>query len=113
MSLTTKKINFCIAFGCMYKGTIPGRITICEDGLIFQTSRMTGSMILVECAYKDIIGVKKTKQYDMLVWHTNGIDISLSDGVVLHFENVIKRDDCFNRLISASSDEGGGAWRKM
>ncbi|KAG2236230.1 hypothetical protein INT48_008590 [Thamnidium elegans] len=97
------------AFGCMYKGTIPGRIGLRENGFIFQTSRMTGGKILVECVFNDIIGVKKTKQYDILVWHSTGIDISLSDGVTLHFENVLRRDDCFNRLVSAS----GGEWKKM
>lgn len=93
----------------MYKGTIPGRIGLRENGFIFQTSRMTGGKILVECVFDDIIGVKKTKQYDILVWHSTGIDISLSDGVTLHFENVLRRDDCFNKLVSAS----GGEWKKM
>ncbi|KAI9267671.1 hypothetical protein EDC94DRAFT_582374 [Helicostylum pulchrum] len=90
-------------------GTIPGRIGLRENGFIFQTSRMTGGKILVECVFEDIIGVKKTKQYDILVWHSTGIDISLADGVTLHFENVLRRDDCFNRLVSAS----GGEWKKM
>lgn len=96
----------------MYRGTIPGRIGILENGFIFQTSRMTGGNTIVECAYNDIIGVKKTKQYDMFVWHSNGIDISLSDNTTLHFENVLRRDDCFNRLLSASGDDGG-EWKKM
>ncbi|KAI7893134.1 uncharacterized protein EV154DRAFT_502575 [Mucor mucedo] len=100
------------AFGCLYRGTIPGRIGIQENGFIFQTSRMTGSNVIVECAYTDIVGVKKTKQYDMLVWHSNGVDISLADGTTLHFENVLRRDECFNRLLSASGDEGG-EWKKM
>ncbi|KAI8643547.1 hypothetical protein BD408DRAFT_414752 [Parasitella parasitica] len=98
-------------FGCMYKGTIPGRIKIRSNGVVFQTSRMTGGKILVECAFDDIVGVKKTKQYDMLVWHASGIDISTMDGHVLPFENVIRRDDCFNRLVAASGE--GGEWKKM
>lgn len=73
---------------------------------------MTGSKILVECAFADIVGVKKTKQFDMLVWHANGIDVSMVDGGVLKFENVLRRDECFNRLISASGEEGG-EWKKM
>lgn len=100
-----------IAFGCMYKGTIPGRINLRGNGFVFQTSRMTGGKVLVECAFDDIVGVKKTKQYDMLVWHANGIDISTTDGHVLKFENVLRRDDCFNRLVAAS--DAGGEWKKM
>lgn len=73
---------------------------------------MTGSNIIVDCAYTDINGVKKTKQYDMLVWHSNGIDISLADNTILHFENVLRRDECFNRLVAASGDDGG-EWKKM
>ncbi|KAF1803376.1 hypothetical protein V8B55DRAFT_1504990 [Mucor lusitanicus] len=99
------------AFGCMYKGTIPGRINLRGNGFVFQTSRMTGGKVLVECAFDDIVGVKKTKQYDMLVWHANGIDISTTDGHVLKFENVLRRDDCFNRLVAAS--DAGGEWKKM
>ena len=110
--LKTHLINFKVAFGCMYNGNIPGRIVLQENGFIFQTTRMTGSKVLVECAFTDIIGVKKTKQYDVVVWHASGIDISISDGSVLHFENVMKRDECFNRLVSAS-DEDGGHWKKM
>ncbi|GAN06987.1 hypothetical protein MAM1_0144c06477 [Mucor ambiguus] len=100
-----------IAFGCMYKGTIPGRINLRGNGFVFQTSRMTGGKVLVECAFDDIVGVKKTKQYDMLVWHASGIDISTTDGHVLKFENVLRRDDCFNRLVAAS--DAGGEWKKM
>ncbi|CAO3624615.1 unnamed protein product [Mucor hiemalis] len=100
------------AFGCMYKGNIPGRIMVRSNGFVFQTSRMTGGKILVECAFSDIVGVKKTKQFDVVVWHSNGIDISISDGTTLHFENVLRRDDCFNRLVSASGGDGG-EWKKM
>jgi hypothetical protein len=96
----------------MYKGNIPGRISIHSNEFIFQTSRMTGSRILVECAFTDIVGVKKTKQFDMLVWHANGIDVSMADGTILKFENVLRRDECFNRLVSASGEEGG-EWKKM
>jgi hypothetical protein len=96
----------------MYKGNIPGRIMLRDNGFVFQMSRMTGGKILVECAFADIVGVKKTKQYDVVVWHSNGIDISISDGSTLHFENVLRRDDCFNRLVSASGDDGG-EWKKM
>jgi hypothetical protein len=96
----------------MYKGNIPGRISIRSNGFLFQTSRMTGSKVLVECAFTDIVGVKKTKQLDMLVWHAKGIDVSLADGAVLKFENVLGRDECFNRLVSASGEEGG-EWKKM
>lgn len=100
------------AFGCMYKGNIPGRIMVRSNGFVFQTSRMTGGKILVECAFSDIIGVKKTKSFDVVVWHASGIDISISDGSTLHFENVLRRDDCFNRLVSASGGDGG-EWKKM
>ncbi|KAI8982388.1 hypothetical protein BDF20DRAFT_866661 [Mycotypha africana] len=100
------------AFGCIYKGTIPGRIKLGRKGFIFRTARMAGARVLVECAYKDIIGVKKTKQYNMLVWHGSGIDISMADGMVLKFENVLRRDECFNRLVIASGKEGG-EWKKM
>ncbi|KAI9487493.1 MAG: hypothetical protein EXX96DRAFT_535650 [Benjaminiella poitrasii] len=99
-------------FGCMYKGSIPGRIYLRGNGFIFQTSRMTGSKVLVECAFRDIVGVKKTKQYDMFVLRSQGIDISIADGMVLKFENVLRRDDCFNRLVSASGKDGG-EWKKM
>lgn len=83
-----------------------------SNGFVFQTSRMTGGKILVECAFSDIIGVKKTKSFDVVVWHASGIDISISDGSTLHFENVLRRDDCFNRLVSASGGDGG-EWKKM
>ncbi|KAI7907143.1 uncharacterized protein BX663DRAFT_494973 [Cokeromyces recurvatus] len=99
-------------FGCMYKGSIPGRIYLKRNAFIFQTSRMTGSKVLVECAFRDVIGVKKTKQYDMFVLRSHGIDISTTDGMILKFENVLHRDECFNRLVSASSKDGG-EWKKM
>ncbi|CEP10279.1 hypothetical protein [Parasitella parasitica] len=98
-------------FGCMYKGTIPGRIKIRSNGFVFQTSRMTGGKVLVECAFDEIVGVRKTKQYDMLVWHASGIDISTTDGHILKFENVIRRDACFNMLVAVSGESG--EWKKM
>lgn len=96
----------------MYQGTIPGRILLHEHEFLFQTSRMTGGKVLVRYAYDDIIGVKKTKQYNVGFWHANGLDVSLEDGATLKFEHVLKRDDCFNNLVSASNKEGS-EWKKM
>ncbi|KAI8883304.1 hypothetical protein K501DRAFT_249843 [Backusella circina FSU 941] len=99
-------------FGCMYKGSIPGRITLRDSNLIFRTSRATGGNILVECDYNDIIGVKKTKNYNMLVWHANGIEITTFDNQILSFESVFSRDECFNQIVSASGNDDC-EWKKM
>jgi hypothetical protein len=96
----------------MYKGSIPGRITLFESNFVFRTSRATGGKVLVECDYNDIIGVKKTKNYNMLVWHANGIEVSTFDNQILSFESVFNRDDCFNQIVSASGNDDC-EWKKM
>ncbi|ORY99950.1 hypothetical protein BCR43DRAFT_484605 [Syncephalastrum racemosum] len=96
-------------YGCVYKGSIPGRIILTSSGFQFRTSRVTGGRILVYYLWQDIVGVKKTKSIDVLVWHTNGLDVTTADGDELHFDNVIKRDDCFNKLVAAAGDQ----WRQI
>lgn len=98
-----------IVYGCVYKGSIPGRIILTSTGFQFRTSRVTGGRVLVYYLWQDIVGVKKTKSIDVLVWHTNGLDVTTADGDELHFDNVIKRDDCFNKLVAAAGDQ----WRQI
>ncbi|KAI8384540.1 uncharacterized protein BYT42DRAFT_612235 [Radiomyces spectabilis] len=99
----------CDTYGCMYKGTIPGRIVLTPESLQFRTSRVTGARILVDYPWSDIVGVRKTKNIDVVIWHTNGLEITTSEGEVLRFENVVKRDDCFNQLVSLSGEQ----WRHL
>ncbi|KAI7852976.1 hypothetical protein BDC45DRAFT_511985 [Circinella umbellata] len=94
-------------YGCVYRGSIPGRIVLTTQGLQFRTSRVTGAKILVYYYWRDIVSVRKSKSIDIFVWHTNGLDITTVDGEQLHFDNVIKRDDCFNRLVAAAGDRWG------
>ncbi|KAI9497951.1 hypothetical protein BDB00DRAFT_868085 [Zychaea mexicana] len=94
-------------YGCVYRGSIPGRIVLTTQGLQFRTSRVTGARILVYYYWRDIVSVRKSKSIDIFVWHTNGLDITTVDGEELHFDNVIKRDDCFNRLVAAAGDRWG------
>ncbi|KAI9322399.1 hypothetical protein BX666DRAFT_2022878 [Dichotomocladium elegans] len=94
-------------YGCVYKGSIPGRLVLTEKGLQFRASRVTGARVLVYYYWADIVSVRKTKSIDLVVWHTNGLSIKTVDGEELLFENVIKRDDCFNRLVAIAGDQ----WR--
>ncbi|KAI8136685.1 hypothetical protein BJV82DRAFT_638741 [Fennellomyces sp. T-0311] len=94
-------------YGCIYKGNIPGRILLTTNGLQFRTSRVTGAKVLVYYYWQDIVSVRKSKSINVFVWHTNGLDITTVDGEELHFDNVIKRDDCFNKLVAAAGDR----WR--
>ncbi|KAJ8661017.1 hypothetical protein O0I10_003239 [Lichtheimia ornata] len=91
-------------YGCVYRGSIPGRIILTKSGLQFRTSRVTGARVLVYYYWRDIVSVRKSKSINILVWHTNGLDITTVDGEELHFDNVIKRDDCFNKLVAAAGD---------
>lgn len=43
---------------------------------------MTGGRILVFYEWHDIVGVKKTKSIDVLLWHTNGLIVTTADGEV-------------------------------
>ena len=70
------------AYGCVYRGSIPGRIVLTTQGLQFRTSRVTGAKILVYYYWRDIISVRKSKSIDIFVWHTNGLDITTVDGEV-------------------------------
>ncbi|KAI8330510.1 hypothetical protein BC941DRAFT_440709 [Chlamydoabsidia padenii] len=100
-SIPVLKDKNCPSYGCMYQGSIPGRLVILEDGFQFRSSRMTGAKVFVDYAWQDLVSVRKTKSMDALIFHTNGLDIHLSDGQVLSFENVIKRDECFTHLVSS------------
>ncbi|ORZ23430.1 hypothetical protein BCR42DRAFT_447121 [Absidia repens] len=95
------KYKNCLSYGCMYQGSIPGRLFILEKGFQFRSSRLTGSKIFVDFDWQDLVSVRKTKSMDAFVFHTNGLDIHLSDGQVLSFDNVIKRDECFTNLVSS------------
>jgi hypothetical protein len=66
----------------MYQGSIPGRLVILDDGFQFKSSRMTGAKVFVDFAWQDLVRVKKTKSMDAFIFHTNGLDIHLSDGQV-------------------------------
>lgn len=66
----------------MYRGSIPGRIILTPKAFQFRTSRMTGGRVLVHYNWDDITGIKKTKSIDVLLWHTNGLTITTTDGEV-------------------------------
>jgi len=101
-----------IAFACKYGSTTSGYIRMDDKGFMFQSSRLRGNQILVDCLWNDIIGLKKTKGLNMIVWHATGIEVALASGETLQFNSVSKRDDCFNRMVISSRDPEG-EWKKM
>lgn len=93
--------------------------------LQFRTTRVAGARILVDYDTDDIVRIRKTKSIDLMLWHSNGLSLDMVDGEVsqsvpeffsvfycyvlivtfhqtIHFENVLKRDECFNKLLGAS-----------
>ncbi|KAI8973850.1 hypothetical protein BDB01DRAFT_908989 [Pilobolus umbonatus] len=113
MSKSTKEANNDTAadFGCIYNGNVPGWIRILNGGFVFQASRMKGNQILVDCTWDDMIGIKKTKGLNVLIWHSPGIEVSLNEGKTLKFDNVLNRDECFN-LMATSSHDQAAEWKK-
>ncbi|KAI8582789.1 hypothetical protein K450DRAFT_226914 [Umbelopsis ramanniana AG] len=81
---------------------IPGRVILAGGMLQFRTTRVAGAKILIDYDTDDIVRLRKTKSIDLMLWHTNGLSIDMNDGETIHFENVMKRDDCFNALLAAS-----------
>ncbi|KAM3582190.1 hypothetical protein VKS41_005618 [Umbelopsis sp. WA50703] len=81
---------------------IPGRIIIAAGMLQFRTTRVAGAKVLVDYDADDIVRIRKTKSIDLMLWHSNGLSLDMVDGETIHFENVLKRDDCFNKLLGAS-----------
>ncbi|KAG2186665.1 hypothetical protein INT44_002889 [Umbelopsis vinacea] len=81
---------------------IPGRVILAGGVLQFRTTRVAGAKILIDYDTDDIVRLRKTKSIDLMLWHTNGLSIDMIDGETIHFENVMKRDDCFNALLAAS-----------
>ncbi|CAO3591184.1 unnamed protein product [Absidia cylindrospora] len=81
----------CPSYGCMYQGSIPGRLFILEKGFQFRSSRLTGSKIFVDFDWQELVSVRKTKSMDAFIFHTNGLDIHLSDGQVSNFIYTIGR----------------------
>ncbi|KAF9343724.1 hypothetical protein BGX26_005304 [Mortierella sp. AD094] len=75
-------------FHCMMRGK-PGKMVITEEALMFRSARLLG---------RDT----ESRTMNIGFWSMPGIDVTDIDGKVTVFQNVVKRDDAFRKLVLTS-----------
>ncbi|KAF9421346.1 hypothetical protein BGZ76_003979 [Entomortierella beljakovae] len=80
----------------------PGRLVITDDALQFRTTKLLGRDIEVNINWDDIDTIMKSRTMNIGLWSMPGIDVTDIDGNVTVFQNVVKRDDAFRKLVYTS-----------
>ncbi|KAI1294061.1 hypothetical protein EDD11_008279 [Mortierella claussenii] len=88
-------------FHCLLRGK-PGKLVITEEALQFRTAKLLGRDIEAEIAWENIDTIKKSRTMNVGIWSMPGIDVTDIDGRVIVFQNVVRRDDAFRKLVVTS-----------
>ncbi|KAF9109280.1 hypothetical protein BGX27_007783 [Mortierella sp. AM989] len=88
-------------FHCMMRGK-PGKLVITEEALQFRSAKLLGRDTEVHISWENIDSIKKSRTMNIGLWSMPGIDVTEIDGKVTVFQNVVKRDDAFRKLVLTS-----------
>ncbi|KAG0199215.1 hypothetical protein BGX28_007464 [Mortierella sp. GBA30] len=88
-------------FHCLFRGK-PGKLVITEEALQFRSAKLLGREIEAQIAWANIDTIKKSKTMNLGVWSMPGIDVADIDGRVMIFQNVVRRDEAFRKLVVTS-----------
>ncbi|KAG0035118.1 hypothetical protein BGZ81_000672 [Podila clonocystis] len=88
-------------FHCLLRGK-PGKLVVTEEALLFRSAKLLGREIEAQIAWEMIDTIKKSKTMNLGIWSMPGIDVTDINGRVLVFQNVVKRDDAFRKLVVTS-----------
>ncbi|KAF9919580.1 hypothetical protein FBU30_010787 [Linnemannia zychae] len=88
-------------FHCLLRGK-PGKLVITEEALQFRTAKILGHEIEAQINWESIDTIKKSKTMNLGIWSMPGIDVTDINGRITSFQNVVKRDDAFRKLVVTS-----------
>ncbi|KAG0075677.1 hypothetical protein BGZ92_002789 [Podila epicladia] len=88
-------------FHCLLRGK-PGKLVVTEEALLFRSAKLLGREIEAQIAWEMIDTIKKSKTMNLGIWSMPGIDVTDINGRVFVFQNVVKRDDAFRKLVVTS-----------
>ncbi|KAG0009584.1 hypothetical protein BGZ80_002240 [Entomortierella chlamydospora] len=88
-------------FHCTMRGK-PGKLVITEEAIMFRSARLLGRETEVQISWGDIDSVKKSRTMNVGLWSMPGIDVTDIDGKVTVFQNVVKRDEAFRKMVLTS-----------
>ncbi|KFH63467.1 hypothetical protein MVEG_10876 [Podila verticillata NRRL 6337] len=88
-------------FHCLLRGK-PGKLVVTEEALLFRSAKLLGREIEAQLTWEMIDTIKKSKTMDLGIWSMPGIEVTDINGRVIVFQNVVKRDDAFRKLVVTS-----------
>ncbi|KAF9427539.1 hypothetical protein BGZ94_004710 [Podila epigama] len=86
-------------FHCLLRGK-PGKLVITEEALQFRSAKLLGREIEDHIPWDMVDTIKKTKTMNIGLWSMPGIEVTDINGRVIVFQNVVKRDDAFRKLVN-------------